>query len=431
MRFLAVATFAWPDHYGGAERVIGEVTARLVRRGHAVSLLTSRVDGLPVRETRDGVDVHRYDVDRSSPLRFYRSVFAGVRGALRDGRLPPHDVLHLHQMLSGVAAVAPGLGARRDGSHAPRGARGPQPAAVIGSFYAPYAEEYLARFRGGHAAGDVPWKVRAVSAVLRHGDRRLLRASRQLVVLSRYSLAQVAELLPAAVARTTVAPPGVDLVRFSPARDDDAARAAAAAFALPADGTPLLLSVRRLVPRMGLDDFVDAAALLASRGVRFHAVIAGTGEQREALAARATSAGIASRCTFLGRVDDGLLPELYRAAAIFVLPTRGLEGYGMATAEALASGLPVVATDVGANAEVLAGVEGSALVPAGDPPALAEALQRLLADEPRRRRAGRAARVHAETQLTWDGHIAAVERAAKLALGEVRGETSDKSRGGA
>jgi len=418
VRFLSVATFAWPDHYGGAERVIGEVAARLVRRGHEVTLLTSRADGTPARETRDGVEVRRYAVSRDSPLRFYRSVFAGVRGALRDGSLPPHDVMHLHQMLSAVAAVAPGLGsggAATDGASRTASRRRARPA-VIGSFYAPYGEEFLARFRDGHAAGDVPWKARAVSAVLRHGDRTLLRASRQVVVLSRFSLGQVAQLLPAAATRTTVAAPGVDLVRFAPARDADAQRAAAAAFGLPADGTPLLLSVRRLVPRMGLPDLLDAAALLGARGVRCHVAIAGAGEQREALAARAEAAGLAGRCTFLGRVDDDRLPELYRAATAFVLPTRGLEGFGMATAEALASGLPVVATDVGANAETLAGVQGSVLVPAADPAALAAALAPLLADAAAARSAGRAARAHAEAHLSWDGHIAAVERAAERAL---------------
>ncbi|HTE05467.1 MAG TPA: glycosyltransferase family 4 protein, partial [Planctomycetota bacterium] len=217
------------------------------------------------------------------------------------------------------------------------------------------------------------------------------------------------------------APAGVDLRHFAPARDVDAARAAAAVFGLPADGTPLLLSVRRLVPRMGLPDLIDAAALLAVRGVSCHVVIAGTGPEREALEARARAAGQAGRCTFLGRVDEGLLPELYRAASIFVLPTRGLEGFGMATAEALASGLPVVATDVGANAEVLAGVAGAVLVPPADPAALAGALARLLADESALRRAGLAARVHAEQHLSWDGHVAAVERAAALALAAERG----------
>ncbi len=406
MRFLSVATFAWPDHYGGAERVIGEVATRLVQRGHEVTLLTSCIDGLPERELRDGVQVRRYAVDRASPVRFYRSVFAGVREALRSGSLPPHDVLHLHQMLSGVAAVAPGLG-----RHGTAGG-----GAVIGSFYAPYNEEYLARFRDGHAAGDVPWSARAVSAVLRHGDRALLRASRQVVVLSRFSLGQVAGLLPSAAARTTIAAPGVDLVRFTPAPDRTAARAAADVFGLPSDGTPLLLSVRRLVPRMGLADLIEAAAILGARGVRCHVAIAGTGEERDALAARAAAAGLAGRCSFLGRVAEERLPELYRAASAFVLPTRCLEGFGMATAEALASGLPVVATEVGANAELLAGVSGSALVPPADPAALADALTPLLTDLDAAARAGRAARAHAEARLTWNGHIDAVEQAGERAL---------------
>jgi len=422
MRFLSVATFAWPDHFGGAERVIGEVASRLVRRGHEVTLLTSRVDGLPAREVRDGVQVRRYDVDRGSPVRFYRSVFAGVRGALRDGSLPPHDVLHLHQMLSGVAAIAPGLGRRGESTRAApteatRGvSRDAARGAVIGSFYAPYNEEYLARFRDGHAAGGVPWTARAVSAVLRHGDRALLRASHEIVVLSRFSLGQVEELLPAAAARTTVAAPGVDLVRFAPARDLAAAHAAAETFGLPSDGTPLLLSVRRLVPRMGLPDLIDAAALLRTRGVRCHVAIAGSGEQRDALAARAAAAGLSGRCTFLGRVADERLPELYRAASVFVLPTRGLEGFGMATAEALASGLPVVATDVGANAELLTEASGAVLVPPADPEALARALLPLLTAAEVSARAGRAARAHAEARLTWDGHLAAVEQAGARAL---------------
>jgi glycosyltransferase involved in cell wall biosynthesis len=397
LKFLVVATYAWPDHYGGAERVIGEVTAGLAARDHEVLLVTSNTADLPTRETRHGVQVIRYPVERSSPSRFYRSVFRGVRTALRETADFGADLLHVHQPLSGVAAVAPGA---------------TRPAPVLSSFYAPYHEEYLARFREGRADGAVPASARAVSAVLRHGDRYLLRRSRRVLVLSHYSRAQVARLCPEALERTTVAPAGVDLQRFRPARDEDERRACLARFGLSASTGPMILSVRRLVPRMGLADLVEAGRRMAGSDTAWQLAIAGVGPLTESLQTQAREAGLAGRVHLLGHVPDDALPDLYRAAAVFVLPTRSLEGFGMASAEALASGLPVVLTDAGASAELLDGLPGSTLCPPEDPQAIAQALGPLLATPELRTQAGAAARAYAEQHLAWDLHLDAVERAA-------------------
>jgi glycosyltransferase involved in cell wall biosynthesis len=401
LKFLVVATFAWPDHYGGAERVIGEVAARLVDRGHDVTLLTSHLGETALSERRQGVEVRRYAVDRSSPARFYRSVFTGVRAALRDAACAGADVLHVHQPLSGVAALAPG--ARR-------------PAATLLSFYAPYHQEYLARFRAGHPHGAVPASARAVSTLLRHADRFLLRRAKRIVVLSEFSRSQVAELAPTAMARTRVAPAGVDLDRFRPVANAAERAACASRFALPDDGLPRLLSVRRLVPRMGLEDLIEAARRLRADGHDLRVLMAGEGPERVALERLSRQAGLSDRVHLLGRVDESSLPDLYRAATVFVLPSRSLEGFGMATAEALASGLPVVATRAGASAELLVHVEGSALCAPGDAGSLAEQLSGLLADDERRQRAGRSARRYAERSLRWEEHLEAVEEAASEAV---------------
>lgn len=398
MKFLQVATFSWPDHYGGAERVIGELCTRLAARGHEVHLMTSRLDGLPATEQRDGVHVHRYEVDRSTPARFYRSVFVGLRRALKDPVLREAEVVHVHQLLSGVAALAPG-----GVGHLPK----------VFSFYAPYHREFLAGRTDGRPEGEVGLADRAVSSLLRSGDRYLLRRADRVLVLSNYSRAQIEQLHPAALPRTTISPPGVDTVRFRPARDADERRAAAAAFGLPATGAPIVLSVRRLVPRMGLTDLVEATRLLEARGRALHLAIAGSGPAQDTLERQIAKAGLDDRVTLLGRVDDERLPALYRAADLFVLPTRSLEGFGMATAEALASGLPVVATDAGANAELLTNLSGSALVRAEDPADLAQAMDSLLADEAHRAAAGQAARERAEQRLDWEPHITAVLQAAR------------------
>jgi len=397
MRFLSIATFAWPDHFGGAERVLGETAARLAARGHAVTLLTARVGDSPPDEQRAGVHVRRYEVDRANPLRFRASVRRGVRAALARLDGPEPDVVHLHQVASGLAA----LGARRV-RRRPR----------LLSFYAPYHLEWLATRLDGRPDGHAGPATRALAAWLRRDDRRLLRGAHEILVLSRYSAGQVLDLDRSAAERTTLAPPGIDLQRFRPATSAQEAAAGAAELGLPADGVPLLVSVRRLVPRMGLSDLLDAAALLRAAGVRARVAIAGEGPQRAELEARARAAGLAEDVRLLGRVPDGLLPGLYRAASAFVLPTRSLEGFGMATAEALASGLPVVATDAGASPELLEGVPGCALVPPGEPGALARELQRLLADPARRAHAAGAAREHAERTLGWERHVQAVEEAA-------------------
>lgn len=390
MKILTVATFSHPDHFGGAERVITDVAERLVARGHEVTLLTARLDDqLPARELRAGVDVVRYPVRRGSPLVFYRSVWRGVRTALRAGAGAGADVLHLHQLLSGVAALSRGV---------------PLPPVRVLTFHAPYHLEFLARWRQGQEAGRVPLAARAVSRVLARGDRRLVRRADALLVLSEFARRQVDALDRDAALRTRIAPAGVDLQRFRPEGPADVP-------GLPPGDAPLILTVRRLVARMGLPDLLDAAGQLAERDVPFRLAIAGDGAEREGLQARARDLGLGERVAFLGRVPDELLPALYRAADVFVLPTRSLEGFGMVTAEALASGLPVIATDAGASAEVLADVDGARLVPPVDPPALAAALEGLLTDGAERERVAAAARAHAERRLDWALHLDAFEDA--------------------
>ena len=404
MRFLCVATFAFPDHPGGAERVLSETATRLAARGHDVTLLCARVGDTPGEEHRDGVRILRYAVDRASPLRFHGSVRRGVHGAiLRAG--PPPDVVHLHQYASALAALR---------------VRAVRRLPTLLSFYAPYHLEWLATRLDGRPESRAGPLQRSVSRLLRRGDRRLVRHAHSIVVLSRFSAMQVAELDDEAPARTTLASPGVDLLRFRPAVDAQQSADCAAAVGLPSD-RPLVLSVRRLVPRMGLLDLLEALRLLDERGVRARLVLAGEGPQQAELASRASAAGLADEVRLLGHVPEERLPDLYRAASVFALPTRSLEGFGMATAEALASGLPVVASEAGATPELLEGVDGSALVPPGSPAALADELQRLLADPARRARAAVASRRHAERRLGWDGHMQAVEEAALRAIAARRG----------
>jgi glycosyltransferase involved in cell wall biosynthesis len=89
--------------------------------------------------------------------------------------------------------------------------------------------------------------------------------------------------------------------------------------------------------------------------------------------------GVAARVRFPGRVSDAALLDWYRAADLFVLPTVAYEGFGMATAEALAAGTPVVGTPVGATPELLRPIDPDLVAAAADGRALADAIERGLA----------------------------------------------------
>ncbi|HEY3865242.1 MAG TPA: glycosyltransferase family 4 protein [Solirubrobacteraceae bacterium] len=128
------------------------------------------------------------------------------------------------------------------------------------------------------------------------------------------------------------------------------------------------LVVSRLSPEKGVDVAIDAC-----RAAGVALVVAGDGPERDALRARAVGADV----RFVGHVDDEQLAALRASAALALAPSRSAETFGLAAAEAMAVGLPVVASRVGALPELL---DEQSLVPAGDAGALALAIGRLAGD---------------------------------------------------
>jgi glycosyltransferase involved in cell wall biosynthesis len=130
------------------------------------------------------------------------------------------------------------------------------------------------------------------------------------------------------------------------------------------------LVVSRLAPEKGVDVAIDACRIA---GVPL--VVAGDGPERASLRARAVGAGDAAAAAvrFVGQVDDAELARLRAGAALAIVPSRSAETFGLAAAEAMAAGLPVVASRVGALGEL---VEGEGLVVPGDAPTLADAIHK-------------------------------------------------------
>ncbi len=198
---------------------------------------------------------------------------------------------------------------------------------------------------------------------LEASERAALGACAHVVATSRATAAILAERYGVAEDRLTVAPPGTD-----PAPKARGSGEAA----------PVLLSVGSLTPRKGHDVLLAALARLADLPWRLD--IAGPAADADcaaALAAEAREAGLEGRVRFLGAADADRLAALYDRADLFVLASR-YEGFGMAYAEALGRGLPVVGSDVPAIAEATRGA--ALLVPPGDAEELVAALRPLLAE---------------------------------------------------
>ena len=170
----------------------------------------------------------------------------------------------------------------------------------------------------------------------------------------------------------------------------------------------MLLSVARLVPRKGIDTVLQALPQLLVQSPDLQYWIVGNGPTRASLGQQAQELGLMHAVRFMDEVSDSDLPDIYRRATIFVMPARAdyhagsVEGFGIVYLEASASGLPVVAANSGGAAEAVIENETGLLVPSDDPPALTQALLRLLDDPALRQQMGRAGRLWVEREMNWD-----------------------------
>jgi glycosyltransferase involved in cell wall biosynthesis len=162
-----------------------------------------------------------------------------------------------------------------------------------------------------------------------------------------------------------------------------------------------LLSVGSVVPGKGYDLLI--AALAAISDLPWRLTIAGDRTRNPAVAGRLEADilayGLGDRVAVLGALPPERILELYLASDVFVLASR-FESYGMALAEAIAHGLPVVSTRAGAIPDTVP-ADASLLVPADDVPALARALRRLIGDRCERQRLAMQARAAAARLPTW------------------------------
>lgn len=338
MNILCLTDAFWPDHAGGISKTVLFETEGLLARGHKLVAVGRRLrTAHPLHEARDGYDLFRYAAPAmGSPLApaYPLATLANLPRLIRRlHKAHVFDVAYVNNVFQAVALL-------NSGCDIP----------LVYVFHASAYREIAIDLQQGKY-GKLSILARLANRGVRPLEKRVLDGADAIVVRSEFMRREIHELYGEHnESKTRRIPLGIDADRFSFAED---VRRARAELGLDATAGPILLTIRRLVARTGVENLILAMKRVAAAFPDALLLVGGRGYMEETLRDLVRAEKLEKNVTLLGFVPEDRLPLYYQAADLFVLPTQAYEGFGLSTLEALASGTPVVATPVGANPEVL------------------------------------------------------------------------------
>lgn len=359
---IALGPNTFAPFTGGVSVFTRQLARGFTERGHRVVVVTSGLtQGHPSTEIIDGAEVQRLHFAVPSTL-MWRQPEAGVLRFIRHCR---SDLRRLRQLLARQRIEVVNI------------------QSLTGSVF-PYLLlgaggcRLVLTFQGNEFFRLSPGQERVRRALLRYAVQR----ADQVVVVSRNLFGEVDRLWPPATAKTVEIPNGVAVADFA----GDAA---------PPGRARYVLSLARLNLLKGHDVLLQAFRTVADRMPGVRLVIAGDGPERVRLRAVCLALGLKDRVSFVGEADRTRVRELLAGCELLVLASWS-EGLPIVALEAMASGKPVVGTEVGGIPEVVRNGETGFLVSPGDSAGLADAMVRVLQDANGHRAMGRRARALVE-----------------------------------
>jgi len=369
-------TDCYPPHTGGGvEKVASELVHGLLGRGHVVRVLTLSTRPAAAFEVDGDFSIRRFSALDLTGLVGVQFVLPWglLRGVLREARDFKPDVIHAHNLFF----------------------RTTEAVALLRRFLrVPLVTTlHLGALEGNEKL--LNFLVRLYEATM---GRYILRASDAVTAVSA-AVAEHGGQVSGAKRRIQVIPNGVDTVVFQPGQVPE---------------KPEIIFVGRLVPNKGPLTMVRAAARVNRRYPEARFTLVGDGPQRQRLEREAARLGIAGAVRFTGVRDD--VPEMLRQATVFVRPST-LEGLPLTILEAMACGLPVVATPVGGTPEVVRDGDQGLLIPVDDEAALAAAILKLLDDPAAATEMGRRGRETVVHGYDWEKVVAHTEEVYREVIG--------------
>ena len=328
MKILMVSDGYFPERIGGSYRYLTALSMELTKRGHEVHVIIPKsAEGLKENEIINGVVMHRFNYNRRLPAISFLSQIIGSRRKFKEilREIKP-SLINFHHALPSIGIISIKL---------------IKMIPKVYTFYGPWGEEYSIRNKPSLLSN-------LYTKIMLLFENYVLKRCKRFLVLSEFSRKQLNEIHRIPLERISVIRAGLDIDFFSPGSKMDARRR----LNIP-EKCKVLLTVRRLDPRMGLDILLKAFKIVIEQIGEIRLIIVGSGPELMALKKLRDDMGISDSVDFAGFAAEEELVYFYRAADMTVIPSKGLEGFGLMTIESLSCGTPVIGTPVGSTIEIL------------------------------------------------------------------------------
>jgi len=379
---------------GGAERVLLEQTKRLSERGHEIHVITR---GFPFHaspyENIKNIHEWRYVINEKNAFTFLVSTVLNCQKLYkRISQKISLDLINLHQPFSAFA-----INLLRNSRQTKR----------VYTCLSLASEEYKIRSLKTRNLFNTPIFYSNIF-FRRFMEKFSLSKCERVIVLSQFTQDKLINTHSIPKEKITIIPGGVDLGRFRPSLNKMEIRKR---LHIPADKF-VLLTVRNLVPRMGLENLVEAIGLIQNK-IDIYLIIGGEGILRRKLQELIKKLNLGSSVELHGFVSEEDLPLYYQMADLFILPTVALEGFGLITVEAMACGLPVLGTPIGATPEILSKFDPTFIFKDTSPMTMADLIikkHRFFMDNPEGyQKISQGCRGFVEANYSWEKNIDGLE----------------------
>jgi len=376
---ICIVTNYYLPHMGGIEKVSSEQIKRLTEAGYEIDILTSKTKGQKKYQTK-GIRVFTYP---------------SLKFAERFGVPYPILTVHSYKMFAKIIKKCD----------------------LVHAHGHVYMSSYL--------AGKLAKKYKKPFIVTQHNTfidykswlntlehlnditigKSVLKSADRIFTVSKETMKYVLRL-GGDKAKTSVMYNGVDTNCFYPIQKEESRKK----LSLPKK-RKIVFCVRRLVYKNGLDTLTESAALALQDNPDILFVVAGKGPNRKLIEDNIKKLGIENNIKLIGFVPDELLSIYYNAADYFVIPSASGEGLPLVLFEAMACGLPVIATRVGGTPEIISHMKNGVLVPPRNPKAIAEAISNLLAKEKLGKKIGEEAKRKIQNRFSWEENVRQLKEA--------------------
>lgn len=346
----------YPDRHSGLPKLVYYLSREIQKRGHEIVVLTRRYESShPEEESIDGMRYFRVPIPkRGDRAHLLWPFITSIRSRREQKRLrhifPDINIVWVHN---------------------PWWLLGTNPkklwpsAKIIYDFHSDFYSELTHNHPRNPAA-------RLAGYLFDRAAVRAIRRSDLVAVHSEYTRGRCLAIAGTEIRdRIRIVPGGSDKNLFHPLSGLEQKATLRRELDLPNNRT-LFVTARGLKPRTGVDKLLRAAALLKDGGVPFYLTIIGRGVMEQEIRRLMKDLNLEDSVRLISGLSEMELARNYQAADAFVLPTQGAEGFGLATTEALLTGLVVLGTNNGATPEILSHYCSDWIVPGSDPESLSQ-----------------------------------------------------------